>query len=168
MISPCNYALNDENWGNFKFWHFCDNLEEFPKLLKKEDIISDKISKKEISFDAGDPDQFEYNKKISKEMSLEDLPEFIKKKESNASLRDLKQKEDNFVLHKASFRDEFNSDLEEENLEYMMAESTSNLEDDEDFMNQISKRNFASYQDALKKGYDICSCNLLSLLFKNS
>ena len=48
-----------------------------------------------------------------------------------------------------------------------MIDSSSNMDDDEDFM-KLSKKNFAPHQDALKKGYDICSCNLLSLLFKTN
>lgn len=166
LISPSNYALNHENWGNFKLWHFCDNLEQFPKLIKKEDIISPKLSKKEISFDVKDLEGFE-TKKISKEMSLEILPNLSPSNDINNSLGEINEKPDNFKIHKVSFFEGEDKEFDEENLEYMI-DSTSNLEDDEDFMNQLSKKNFCNNLNDVKKGYDICSCNLLSLLFRNS
>jgi hypothetical protein len=72
FIVPCNYALRDEEWKNFKMWHFCDALATWPKILQQEELLSPRMSRRKLSISFNQaPDQISINQ--SKDPSLREI-----------------------------------------------------------------------------------------------
>jgi hypothetical protein len=72
FIVPCNYALRDEEWINFKMWHFCDALATWPKILQPDELLSPRMSRRKLSISFNQaPDQISINQ--SKDPSLREI-----------------------------------------------------------------------------------------------
>jgi hypothetical protein len=149
FIVPCNYALRDEEWKNFKMWHFCDALETWPKILQQDELLSPRMSRRKLSISFNQaPDQISINQ--SKDPSLREIKDPLpksyidstpKKNFSNPN----KSFDETMKEKKASVDDENDSSQEPDELLIYDRE-------DEDHMPAPS----LAHSD---QGYHTCSCS---------
>lgn len=149
FIVPCNYALRDEEWTNFKMWHFCDSLATWPKILQQDELLSPRMSRRKLSISFNqDPDQISINQ--SKDPSLREIKDPLpnsykdstpKKNFSNPN----KSFDETMKEKKASVDDDIDSSQEPDELLIYDRE-------DEDHMPAPSP----AHSD---QGYHTCSCS---------